>query len=95
MRRGRIFANGAGSPIDKGPCISRILQDLQDGSNGRFFPDDIPKAISPWQKQVILIEKLHHFIGRSHPKKGRKDEIKAILNLAIGVFMDFANSIAH
>ena len=95
MRRAGIFAHRAGFAIDKGPCVGRILQDLQDSGHGGLFPHHIAKAISSWQAQIVCIEKLQDFASRSEPRERAKHELKAILDLAVGIFVHFADDIAY
>jgi len=95
VRGGRIFADGAGFAIDKGTSLGRIFQQLQNGGNGGLFPHHITKAISSWQAQIVRIEKLQDFVGRSDPKKRGENESQAIGNFPIGVFVNLANGIAR
>jgi nitrate reductase NapE component len=43
----------------------------------------------------MRVEKLHHLVGRSDPQERRKDEIKTILDLAMGLFVHQALRVAY
>src|SRR6266446_4216091 len=95
MRGGRIFAYGAGFAIDESSSIRRIFQDLQNGSHGGFFPDHIAKAISSRQAEVVGIEKLQHEAFGSDPQKRGEDELNAIVDLTVGIFVHLADGITY
>ena len=95
MRRGGIFTTRAGFALDKGSCVGRIVQDLQAGGHSGLLPPHIATAISSRQAQIVGVAKLEHFVSGSHPQEGGKHEIKTILDLAMGILLDFANRIAH
>src|SRR5260221_7736454 len=91
----RVSGKAASAPVDKGSCVGRILEDLQDDRHGRLFPDDISKAISSRQQEVLSIEKPQHLAGRTQPQKGGKNQVQAILNFLMGIFVDPVKAIAH
>ena len=53
------------------------------------------EAIAAGQAELMRVEKLYHLVGRSDPRERRKDEIKTILDLAMGLFVHLAERVAY
>ena len=91
----RVSGKAAGAPVDKGSRVGRILEDLQDDRHRWLFPDDISEAISSGQSQVLSVEEPQHLAGRTQPQKGGKNQIQAILNLLMRIFVDVVKGVTH
>src|SRR6266567_4216397 len=91
----RSVRDSAGLSIHKGSRIGRVLENLENGSDGRFLPDDIAKAVPARQVQIMGIEELEDLAGRFHTQKGGENKIKTILHFAMGIFAHRASDITH
>jgi len=87
--------DGARAAIDKGACVGRVFENLQDRCHRGSLPDQVTEAITPWQQEVVVIEKLQHFTRRAFLQEGGKDELKAIMHLLMRVLVHATSCIPH
>src|SRR5436190_11589479 len=66
------------APIDKGSCIGRIVQDLDDHRFGWLFPEQLPFAqtagLVARQQDMVRFEKMKRFQPTPQLCKGREDQ---------------------
>ena len=67
-RRNGISTHAARAPIDKSTSVGRVFEDLQDGRNGGFLPDDVSEAIPSRQGEVMTVEETQHLARRSEAR---------------------------
>jgi len=87
-RRGRIFSNRARSPVDKGASVRRVFEDLQDGCTCWFLPADVSQTIPSRDAEIMGVEETQDLACRAQAQKGGKDQVKAVLDLLIGILVD-------
>ena len=80
-----IASKRAGPSVDKGSGVGRVFEHLQKSCNGGFLPDEIPKAVTTRQAQLMRVEELQDQAFRAQAQKGAKDEVQAILHLPVGI----------
>ena len=87
------MSHAARPSVDKSSRVGRVLEDLQDGRNGGFLPDEVSEAIPPRQGEVMTVEGTQHLARRSEAQKGGKDQLQAILDLLMGILVDPINGV--
>ncbi len=70
---GRRFAAG----------ISRVLEDAEDGWDGRRPPDQVPETVFAGQQEIAVVEEAHHLTGRLDLQEAGEDQLQPVLNLLV------------
>jgi hypothetical protein len=76
---------GAGPTVDKGPGISRVLQNLVDPIERRRPPHHLSKPVTPRHAEVPAGEGPHHLADRALLQEAGEDQGDAVLDLAVGI----------
>ena len=51
--------------------------------------------LTPWQQEVVVIEKLQHLTGRAFLQEDGKDELEAIMHLLMRILVHTSSGITH
>ena len=78
--------DASGPAVDEGTRVGGVLEDGQDGRDGRPPPDQIAEAVAPGQQQVAAIEELHDPTRRLDLEEGGEDQLEPALDLLVGMF---------
>ena len=81
LAAGGVGAGGRSACLDhrrKRPSVCGVLEDGQDGRDGRHPPDQVAEAVPPGQPQVAVIEELHDLARDLDPQEGDEDQVDAL-----------------
>src|SRR5262245_56622807 len=70
------------SPVNEGSRVCRILEDRNNGANGRRFPGQLARTVADWEQELLLIEILKNLDRCATLEKGVKNQSDTILNFA-------------
>ena len=71
--------------VDEGARVGRVLEDAEDGRDGRRPPDQVAGAVRAGQEEVAVVEEAHHLTGRLDLQEAGEDQFEPVLNLLVGV----------
>ena len=87
------------TPVDKGPRIGRIMQDLDECRLCWFAPEQVPRMESPmlasWQQNPIIAQTAEDFLTTAECDKAGKNEVEGMVHLLVWVFDHLALGQPH